>query len=461
MQDKERTDEFIDILVRLEALSNSNENPASRKSCILARDRLLELAIKRLNQACRGDINHICKSLNIQVEELNLEILPSGDGQIEIAQNEIPNPIENPKSHNKFEILVKTLIGSGISSSDLRVSIGTLPKNRFRRSPYCLVEIPKKNIQFLVCDESFQASFIIRGIIDQSDIVSLDKKKTMQKYPNIIFRLAWQDEKHYIEEIKKALDDETKPKISVVKKKRFIKLIKTQLNSFQWVNMTLKQARKLIFDNRTISNIAKQVFGMSNFRTDNTDNLIELGALIFGSNNPNIKQAQEDRQGQKRLKDRDYAISCLKDLFKNYDNWQKLTNIERRQIKIHGAGIKLIGGIILGGNFDSDNQNLWDQLGEIIFGQSQQQRSSPSQYKQALKDKGETFIIEKLKERFPNAKSFMATSTRLMDTIKINGVGITAIARLLGIKDFKAGNKKQWILLGFKLYGDSDSLRRE
>ena len=467
-RDETSQNAFLDALIRLDGLptsSGASDKPvieAYQRKCNLASERLLELAIKRLNQVCRGDIDQICRALQIHAIEAGSDILPSGDGEVQMALDETSHEFGPTKQHERFQILVRTLLESGIYSDDLVVIKGKVPEGRFRKSPYYLIEVPIKDLQFMVCQETNQASFIMRGMISREELFSLDKDTLMAKYPNEITRLFWRGEDNYREAILNALNNETKPKINIKERETFVKLIKDRFTVSQWVKMTKREAEALVFDNRALPAIARIVFGMSNFKITNTDDRLRLGALIYGSSDSDIRQAQEDRVGLKKLQeDKNYAIQCLKDRVIDLKAWGMLTIAERRAIKIHGVGMKIIGKIILDRDFKPDNPNEWTLLGQSVFGTSEEQRLSHGQLIQALREKGVVYIQDRIKESFPDSQSFIAIPTRTIMAINIDGVAITAIAKILGIEDFKHSSKDHSINFGFAIYGNDDLLLKE
>lgn len=451
---------FLDTLIRLETLADGEpETGKLSHKCRLATDRLLELGIKRFHKLLQGDLDQVCRNLKIMSVEINREILPSGIGQLQPRVSGESHKFNSPQSNQRFKILIQTLLKSGVYTDDIIVIKGKEPENSsIRNEPYYLVEIPKKDLQILVCEQASQATFISRGIIPRNDFFELDKEALQKKYPNQIGKLFWRGEDNWVNTIQNALDVESRPKIDIADREKFIGLIQNQLTSKQWIALTGRQASSLDFDNRSLPDLARKVFKLKKFSYNNKADRLTLGALIYGSNDTDIAAAQGQLEGATKLKtDKDYTINSLRDHFKDLDNWLKTSIGDRRKFKIHGFGLKIIGNILLNRKFDPDNPDEWRELGSIIFLEAASATHLSHGQKIAdLRKKGADYIKTEFKKLYPDSLSLMKSTSSDSKNIKIDGVGITATAKILGVNDFSHSSKAALIKLGLEIYGVED-----
>lgn len=365
---------------------------------------------------------------------------------------------------DRLSILLETLKAAA-PNSELKIIEGEKPQApSVRKAAYRRVEISNSDISFLVCNQTAQALYIVRGKIPKKEFSQLSKEELEQKYPNEVSKVYWRNQKQWQTEIRKALDPEKRPKLDLKNKEAFREFIKSQISSLEWSQLSGKAAKRLRLDNRDLVEIARKVFGMKNFDIQNSEHRFKLAENIYGKSDPNIHFAkQREKILSSEKNNRDEMIKFLRNHFKSFEMMSSSWISERRKTKFRGEfGCKQMGRTILETRFNPDNPDQWQRLCRAVFPEfNPPSKLSPGQKLDLLKHKGQEYIIEQLKKQYPNSADLLDTVIRDLSKTTIDGVGITAIAGLLEIKNFDHYSIKSYINLAKELYGKEDAYVKE
>lgn len=117
--------------------------------------------------------------------------------------NQFQEPTEDDPSERvlgtqpRLAYLLRNLYYNGIYMDDLIITVEDLPEDEhaFRTVPYVSVQIPRQNVEILVCDQREQATFVSNRILGTA-LWAYHDKKTLEEMPGVtrrIFRdpVAW------------------------------------------------------------------------------------------------------------------------------------------------------------------------------------------------------------------------------------------------------------------------------
>jgi len=121
---------------------------------------------------------------NVETVKLPFPFLPPKKRKMGVMPG--VTPFVPPKFVDKLNQLIVLLNNNGVFSDDIIVYESSPIKGTARRVGYCLVDIPKKGVQILVCDQEQEKTFFVHGRIAGETLASLDKEELIERFGSII-----------------------------------------------------------------------------------------------------------------------------------------------------------------------------------------------------------------------------------------------------------------------------------
>ncbi len=155
-----------------------------------------------------ADVQTIATAYGIPVRGIDAEVFPvSEENKRTIVRSETPTKTRLNQSNfinsvkTKFELVLKHLIDANVDLNGADISISKRPVNSLRIHPYAILTIPAIDMAiFISVDE---ATYLLLGIKDFSEIISTDKTELKAKYPKQIkkFKFDSINPKNYLKKI--------------------------------------------------------------------------------------------------------------------------------------------------------------------------------------------------------------------------------------------------------------------
>ena len=235
--------------------------------------------------------------------------------------------------------------------------------------------------------------------------------------------------------------------------------LKQKISADQWMASKCDDRLEFKFHGAGMGAIAR-VFGIEGDPINQTITHYELGAAIFGENNPDVQPLLERERREVAIlnelgKDQEKWRRAVQDVL-TAEQWVSLKYDGKSQLKIHGQGLQAVGTIfgIKGNPIDQREAQL--ALGLAIYGEHpsivaivEQQRAEMA----ALQELGQD--QEKWREYIRQRMSldqWQNTTYRSRSQMKFLGQGLQTIAKIFGIEGNPGGQKEAFLELTKAIY---------
>lgn len=144
----------------------------------MSRDALMTLALEQQETRKKGDVPRMVhgeawRALIAQwqedgaaVDEVSEVLVPPDAGYAPPARRSFAGAAEGPDKNptNRLEKIGKILEDNGIGYRDLILHLGIVLPEQMRKAPYLLIDIPSRDLQIAVCEETKEITFVSREI---------------------------------------------------------------------------------------------------------------------------------------------------------------------------------------------------------------------------------------------------------------------------------------------------------
>ncbi len=225
-----------------------------------------------------------------------------------------------------------------------------------------------------------------------------------------------------------------------------------------WMSMTQKQKKNLSIGARGLRGLAS-IFGVEGKPMQHTSAFVELGAAIYGKNDPVISK-ELDRLGL--LQDPERLRQEIRNVIPTAAQWVGLSGDERKKLKVHAMGMHALAHA-LGISGDPAYRDVHVQFGAAIYGENDpaivNEMSTIGRNAQKRSELGEDPVLWRitLKETVPTAGDWLSIVIAQRHTIKIAGKGLHALAHIFGIQG-NPYNNDIYLALAAAIYGKDDAL---
>ncbi len=342
-----------------------------------------------------------------------------------------------------------------IYADDLIITIGAPPSpNMMRQESYIKIEIPRLRKTVLLCNQIGEATFIIQGYIPNVILSKYTKEdfKDNPLYPTrrIIRGESWSSDvsKYLFKE--EAWGEQKGEQVAVNKvnvkdvyelRIRISEQIRKQYTPEKWLKMNQIEAKKIKIDNQGITALAR-IFGMKG-EPYLTLPRLRLGAVIWPESQEIIDEIKiEERtpiEWQKAIKQNGWTP----------ERWLKMSKIDASSVIIDKRALRALATIF---GVEGNARNILPRLhlGAVIWPESLEiaqaikiEERTPIQWREAIQQNGWT------------PDKWLKMSQRSACLFKVDNRGLTALARIFGMKSDPLNNTLFRLRLGAAIWPES------
>ena len=274
----------------------------------------------------------------------------------------------------RLQALIQLLQDRGIYTDDVVVVSGVNLPSMMRTESYTLVEIPRISKEILVCNEVGEATFVSEKMLARATYTQCTKEQLLE-FPGV-YRVIFYTAQQWEADIMAVLFREGEvigQKINVRDREEMGRAIRERMTAEEWVRMSCKERRELEVHGKRIIAIAR-LFGSAGIPLRRNLDHLELGALIWGENEPCIRTPlAEERTNAAALAELgDDQTKWAEEILRRAtpQEWTTWNAEQRLAFKIHGAGLETIGKIFGVQKSPSNNTIARLEIAARVWGES-------------------------------------------------------------------------------------------
>jgi len=329
---------------------------------------LLDLISIRVEKAINSDqgttLEEFLKSLGVEYEKVDDIIVDTDPSRAQITPGSGKGLERKELIEDKLKVLLHSVLyKKGVFTTDVCIVDGALKNNMMKEESYLCIEIPIINRTIMLNRKYGEASFVLPGIHDRSDLFESTKDDLIFEYfaRRVVFNEK--DVKKWVSEMQQYLFDEDfdeAKRINIQQynlRRRFIYAFKKKFPTPEdWMDMTHREKLKIQGKGlRAISTI----FNVKGNPADNSRIMAQLGKKIYGEGH-SILECELWGQAD--------WIKEIKILVSTPEDWMDMTHKEKAKLKIQGKGLNAISTIFNVKGNPADNSRIMAQLGKKIYG---------------------------------------------------------------------------------------------
>src|SRR3989344_944761 len=283
---------------------------------------------------------HLADALNIVFSQEAKTLLPPGEGEVHQGSGA---GMEKREYAPRLEALIELLRRHNIFTDDLILTVGKNSPGMMRTESYVLVEIPRLGKNILVCNEVDEATFLSERSLG-IDCYFRSTKEELLGYPGV-HKIIFNNPDQWERDIIALFFREGEPvgeKINVGDFSAFRRETLRQHSAQEWVEWNTKQKLKFKLHGKGL-NAAARLFGVEGNPVNNTLSHLELGAHVYGEEDPVIKpllaRAREKVEMQDTLGED--AAKWREEIRKKISpaDWVGMDWEQRRVFNFYGKGL--------------------------------------------------------------------------------------------------------------------------
>jgi len=408
------------------------------------------------------------ESADILYKKTDGVFLPPGSGKVIRGNSE--NRIEKGKTVERLKELIDFLNRNGIYTDDIIVWKGKLAPRMMRDESYNLVEIPRLNIQILVCNQVGEGTFLIHGMFSHGTLLKLSKEELLEQFPDKVRQIDNRNKDNWEKQFKAELSDKPKTKVNVSQFDEMRTAIAQKYSLEEWLALNNNNAKRAININGKAYKAIARTLGISDGNILIRYFHFEIAAAIYGEDSPVLReQLAEARKNYKKScelgNDPDKWRTEIKHRYP-FDQWRTLNEDNKSNLDLYGKSLKEIAGFFGRPKTNPENITLdFMELTAIIF--EEETKTDKTFTAELEKQRLRTQILlelgndldkwrEAVKAEYTPEQWIKITSGGI-DQFKIKGViGVNKLATVFGIKNPQDYGRLYFLKLGKEIFGENE-----
>lgn len=444
---------------------------------------LLGRCLQRLKNLFRNEtsVDGVLSGLSIPVREVDGVLVPPSEGEpSRDAVGERDDQKKGTVFKDRFIKLFTQLNQLGVYAEDLVVHRGRLLKSQARQASYLLIEIPRLQVDILVCDQVGEATFVSTRPLGLQAYLELTKQELMVT-PGV-HRVAHYRDEQWSQEILGHLGSKTlAPKIDITTMLSIRDGIQARFTAEQLVSFDVKARNKFDIDGHKLYAIAGGL-GLPG-RGLAEELWLEVCARVYGEAHPVIAAPLGKAREERRLLDylgtdrkrwaNEFEKQFSPEQFIALPTWGDATR--RQDVRIASRGLTGIA-TILGYEGDPLKNTLeflkfaaevWGKKHPVIRRALVQEKlrvrkvkflgSNPERWRTEFEKiaRMETFV------HLPARGTAEVGAVKGKQEIEIAGLSIDAMARALGVQGSPRSRRLPFLEMCARVWGEQPSFSKE